>query len=76
MDGETKKNSENLDELPKYFNHKYYEEGIYFPKTSMFINECISLDSIETIAINHDDICFGAKTNNNLYQYKCDMDND
>lgn len=76
MDGAVEKNTENLDDWPKYFNYRYNKEGVIFPKTSVFVSECVSLDTVETLAITKNDICLEAILNNTLDQYKCDMDSD
>jgi len=72
----TENSTENLENWPKYFDHRYNKEWIYFPKTSVFVNECIALETIETIAISNDDICLEAQLNNTLDQYQCDLDGD
>lgn len=72
----TDKTYENLPSWPKHFEYKYNKEWIFFPKTSVFVNECISLDNVATIAIANKDICLEAKLNWTLNQFKCDMDGD
>jgi len=64
----------NTENWPKYFEHKYNKKWSFSPKSSIFVNECISLDTIETIAIANNDLCLDALLNNTLNQYKCDID--
>lgn len=75
-DWSTDKSYEDLTNWPKYFEYQYNKEWVFFPKTSVFVNECISLDNIATIAIANSDICLTAKLNWTLDQFKCDMDKD
>jgi len=63
-----------LNEWPKKFDFKYNKEWIYYPKNSVFVDECIDLSTIWTVAITKKDICMEAKLNWTLDQFKCDMD--
>lgn len=72
----TEKNKENLTNWPKYFQYQYNKEWVFFPKTSVFVNECVSLDNMATIAVANNDVCLEAKLNWTLNQFKCDMDKD
>jgi len=73
-DKSSEKTYENLDNRPKVFEHQYTKEWIFYPKTSVFVDECISLDTTATIAITKQDVCMEAKLNWTLDQFKCDMD--
>ncbi len=66
----------DLSIYPKYFEYQYTQDWIFFPKTSLFIDECISLDNVATIAVSKKDICLDAHINWTLGQFKCDMDGD
>ncbi len=63
-----------LFERPKYFDYQYIKEWVFFPRNTVFVNECVSLDTIATVAITKNDICLDAKLNWTLGQFKCDMD--
>ena len=73
-DTKSEKIYNNINERPKYFEYKYIKEGTFFPRNTVFVNECISLDSMATVTITKNDICMDAKLNWTLSQFKCDMD--
>ncbi|HRX63879.1 MAG TPA: PKD domain-containing protein [Candidatus Absconditabacterales bacterium] len=75
-EGDTERISDGLDVRPKQKENKYGVEGIYYPKTSLFVDECISLETSETITISNKDMCMEAYINGELGDYLCDMDGD
>ncbi len=61
---------------PKNNSFKYNIWWIYYPKFSVFVNECIDLETISTVVATQQDICFESKTQWTLSKFSCDMDND
>ena len=75
-DWSSEKTYENLSVRPKSFDHKYYTEWIYFPKTTVFIDDCVSLSTVATVVVNDWDICLDALLNGTLNQLWWDLDKD
>ena len=71
-----KKSYDGLNLWPKYNDFKYEMWWIYYPKFSVFVNECIDLETISTVVATQQDICFEAMSKWNLSQFSCDMDSD
>ena len=70
------KSYDNLNLWPKQNEFKYELWWIYYPKFSVFVNECINLETISTVVATQQDICFESMTEWKLSQFSCDMDSD
>lgn len=70
----TDKIYDNLSQWPKTFEQNYITNWVFFPKSSLFIDECITLESSATIVASNKDICLDAMLNWNINQFHCDMD--
>jgi len=56
--------------------HSYQKNGSITPQNSIYINQCAYLKNQATIVINGTDSCLDAKIQDNLKNYKCDLDGD
>lgn len=74
-DGYSTKSYENLNIRPKAFTHQY-SKGIFSPKNTVYIDDCIALSTEATIVIDDGDICLKALLNWTLKQFKWDIDGD
>ena len=67
---------ENLNIWPKLTEYKYNLWWVFYPKFSVFVNECIDLETISTVVATQQDICLEAMAKWKLSEFSCDMDND
>ena len=75
-DSITKKDYDNLNYWQKLNTYKYDNKWIFFPQISVYVDECIDLDTISTVAIYSEDKCLKALWDWTLSKYRCDMDSD
>jgi len=57
-------------------NTSYQDAGLYYPKTSVLINQCQRLDAQATVVVHGMDMCLEALLRGELGQFQCDMDGD
>ena len=69
------KTYKELNIRPKAFSHNYVP-GIYNPQNTIYIDDCISLNTQSTIVIQNEDICLKAYLDGTLNQFKWDLDKD
>ena len=67
---------EKLNIWPKLSEYKYSLWWVFYPKFSVFVNECIDLETISTVVATQQDICLEAMAKWKLSEFSCDMDND
>lgn len=70
-DGTIQKSTENI---PETFTHIYQKKWAETPQNKVHIDQCTSLTTQATIAIQWRDLCLEAKIQENLGEYKCDLD--
>lgn len=70
----TEKISQNT--FPVSTSHVYSAGGIFYPETTLAINQCLFLQSQSTLAVNGVDFCLNAKITGTLKNLKCDLDKD
>lgn len=61
---------------PQKFEYIYEKEWTYKLKSSLYVNQCITLENQASIVVNGKDICLDAIENWTLWNFKCDMDKD
>lgn len=66
----------STEEFPATSSYIYNQWGIYYPETTLSINECLYLQNKSTLAIQGNDICLQARLDGWLDDMPCDLDMD
>lgn len=62
--------------FPLKQTHRYKNPWIYYPQTTIALDQCTQLSSQSTLAVWWQDFCLQAKTDWSLLNFICDMDKD
>lgn len=66
----------NNAKFPIYGNFTYNKWGIYYPESTLYINECLYVQNQSTLAVAGVDRCLDAKLDGTLGSFTCDLDKD
>ena len=74
-DWQSTRSYENLSSRPKSSNHQY-SNGIFMPKATIYVDDCIALSTESTIVVDAWDFCLKALLDWTLNNFTWDIDHD